>query len=633
MKRYLVVMVIAVTAVFAPLSSYAGETLPVPQGAPAVAAPADAATPAPAAAVEDMAGEVVALFPRAEGKVTFADEGRVKLDIGSADGIKPGMEALLFRGGKPIIHPVTKAVLGASEEPLGKALVDEVSEHGSSGRVTELLVTRVVEGDTARLSTERTGLLVATVGAAVDPVVLDRFMAGLRGSGRFDIAGPTELPAGAGIDGAQAARMAAVSRVDNVVALSTKPSGKDRQEAGLTLYSSGGEEMLSLSEVVDVTPEVYSESVMDFPMVRGDYRGFFVTESLPYRGTHMAAGNVMGDGKTDIVVSDNKDLAAYRFVDRIMRELWKLPGSPAARQLALDCADMDNNGKDEVYVTAMEGGNVASYVLEYDGTSVRQKYGPCGLFFRVLDVPGQKRRLIAGTRGMNSAYSGALYEYSWKDGGLVRGDKLALPSKIKDPYGFALVDLVPDKDKPAGGAKDPLAGLEVVWVDDSDFVQVLGMDGERIWKSGERYGGYDTFFEVDQKGVVGPNSDPRGRVKGRVLVEKGDDGGYEIVLTKNIPMTYAFERLKGYTSAEIYSLFWNGSGLEPLWSIKNIEGFIADIYVGGIIKEGRDELLVLLDPTMKLEKSSRKLSVGSLGDIANVLADKSSLMVYKAPQR
>jgi hypothetical protein len=138
---------------------------------------------------------------------------------------------------------------------------------------------------------------------------------------------------------------------------------------------------------------------------------------------------------------------------------------------------------------------------------------------------------------------------------------------------------------------------------------------------------------VDQKGVVGPNSDPRGRVKGRVLVEKGDDGGYEIVLTKNIPTTYAFERLKGYTSAEIYSLFWNGSGLEPLWSIKNIEGFIADIYVGGIIKEGRDELLVLLDPTMKLEKSSRKLSVGSLGDIANVLADKSSLMVYKAPQR
>lgn len=633
MKRYLVIMVVAVIAVFAALSSYAEETRPVPRDAPAKAAPADVATPAPAAAVEDMAGEVIALFPRAEGKVTFADEGRVKLDIGSADGIKPGMEVLLFRGGKPIIHPVTKAVLGASEEPLGKALIDEVSEHGSSGKVTELLVTRVVEGDTARLSTERTGLLVVTGGAAVDPVVLDRFMAGLRDSGRFDIAVPTELPAGADIDSAQAARMASESRVDNLVVLTTKPSGKDRQEVGLKLYSSGGEEMLSRSEVADVTPEVYSESVMDFPLVRGDYRDFYITESLPYRGTHMAAGNVMGEGKTDIVVSDGKDLVAYRFVDRIMRELWKRPGSPTARQLALDCADMDNNGRDEVYVTAMEGDNVASYVLEYDGASVRQTYGPCGLFFRVLDVPGQKRRLIAGTRGMDSAYAGALYEYSWKDGELVKGEKLNLPSKIKGPYGFALVDLVPDKDKPAGGAKNPLAGLEAVWVDDSDFVQVLDMDGERIWKSDERYGGYDTFFEVDQKGVVGPNSDPRGRVKGRVLAGQREDGGYDIILTKNIPMTYAFERLKGYTSAEIYSLFWNGSGLEPRWSIKSIEGFIADIYVGGIIKEGRDELLVLLDPAMKLEKSSRKLSVGSLGNIANILADKSSLMVYKVPQR
>lgn len=621
MKRYMVVMVLAVAALFCPAGSCAEEAAAV-------------------ISVEGVVKEAASLFPRAEGAVTESgDDGRIKVNIGSADGIKPGMDVFLFRGGRPIIHPVTKAVLGNTEEPLGRMAVDDVSEHGASGKLTELLVTRIVPGDIARLSTKLANLLVVTETANIDPAVLDRLLVELRGSGRFNLMGPDELSSGTRMDGGLARDMAVKAGADDVITLSTKPAGKkDKLAVAMRLYNSGGDVILDRAGEVDVTPEVYSESVMDFPLVRGDYRDYFVREELPYRGKHMAAGDMMGEGGTEVVVSDEKVLVVYRFEDRILRELWRGgKSSPAERQLAVDCADLNENGRDEIYVTQMDGESVASFVMEFDGTTFKKIYGPTGLFFRVLDVPGQKSRLITGTKGHDTAYSGSVYEYAWKDGTLVKGERLPLPSKIKNPYGFALADIVPATDKgaekAAASAASPYDGLEVVWVDDSDYIQVLGMDGKLIWKSDQRYGGYDTFFEKEQEGVIGPDSDPRGRVKGRLTVVNGPDGGYDIVLTKNIPVTYALKRFRGYTSAEIYSLFWNGKELEPRWSIKNIEGFISDIYVGGVIKQGRDEMLALVEPTMKIEKKSKKLPVGSMEGLANILAEKSSLMVFKVPQR
>lgn len=617
MKRYMVVMVMAVAALLCPAGSHAEEA-------------------AAAISVGGVAKEAASLFPRAEGAVTESgDDGRIKVSIGSADGIKPGMEVFLFRGGRPIIHPVTKAVLGNTEEQLGRMSVDEVSEHGSAGKLTELLVTRIIPGDTARLSTKPANLLVVTTSANIDPSVLDRLLVELRGSGRFNLMGPDELPADRLMDGGLARGMAVDAGADDVITLSTKPAGKkDKLAVAVRLYNSSGEVMLDREGEVDVTPEVYSESVMDFPLVRGDYRDYFIREDLPYRGKRMAAGNMMGEGKTEVVISDEKVLVVYRFEDRILRELWRGgKSSPAERQLAVDCADLNENGRDEIYVTQMDGESMASFVMEFDGTTFRKIYGPTGQFFRILDVPGQKTRLITGTKGTDTPYSGSVYEYIWKDGALVKGERLPIPSKIKGPYGFALADIVPAKENAPAGAASPYDGLEVIWVDDSDYIQVLGMDGERIWKSDERYGGYDTFFEVEQERIIGPDSDPRGKVKGRLTVVNGLDGGYDIVLTKNIPMTYALKRFRGYTSAEIYSLFWNGKELEPRWSIKNIEGFISDIYVGGVIKQGRDEMLALVEPTMKLEKKSKKLPAGSMADLANVLAEKSSLMVFKVPQR
>lgn len=586
--------------------------------------------------VEDMAAEVIALFPRAEGRVTSAEGGAVSLDIGSGAGLKPGMEVFLFREGRPIIHPVTKAVLGSTEEKLGSAVLTGVEDGFSEGRIDSLLVTRIVPGDTARLSTEPVALRVRVEGSGYDAVLFDRLLRELRASNRFEISVPEQT----GGDGAPDEKEGAgteAGRAAYVLGFSTSPSPEERKMvAGLTLVSAGGDRLLDIARSVDATPEVYDETLMDYPLVRGDYRDFYIIEELPFRGRHMAVGNVAGDSGKEVVVSDGQGIAVYRFEGRILREVWREEPYIKNNHLSVECADMNGNGLDEIYVTNFDGDALSSYVVEYTEGGFKRICAPVGLFFRVLDVPGRGRMLITTTKGSASPYSGIIYEYSWNDGALVKGEKVNLPDRIKDPYGFVLVDLVSEKKKDEGGdddGKGPFDGLEVVWVDDSDYLQVLDMDGKRLWKSGEHYGGYDNYFELDKRSLALPTVDPRGKVKGRLIVREDEAGRKTVVLTRNVPMTYVTERFKGYSNADIFALFWNGTEMEADWSIRNIDGYIADIYMGEVAGQGRDEILVLVEPTMKILKKSKSLPLGSVGSVGNVTADRSSLLVYKVPMR
>jgi FG-GAP-like repeat len=587
--------------------------------------------------IERMASEIVALFPRAEGKVTGSDDKDVELDIGSDDGLKPGMTVFLFRPGKPIIHPVTKVVLGNTEESLGSIELTSVDAKKAAGVIKELKVTRIIPGDIARLSTEPARILVSADGPSYDTVLFDRLMRTLRESRRFDVAATIQRPGAEPPGKDEASKIAAGEKASYLLCFSSAPSTeKTSTDVHLKLFGADGETALDVSEAVDATPEVYDEKTMDYALVREDYRDFFITEDLPFRGKHMAIGNVCGDGAPEVVVSDGVNLVVYSFNDRILRELWRDPGRNSNSILSVECADLNGNGLDEIYVTNYSEGEVRSWVVEYVDGAFKTICGPVGLFFRVLDVPGRGKMLITTTKGSDSPYSGIICEYKWKDGQLVKGEELDLPSKIKDPYGFVLVDLIPDKvDGKAGkeAKKGPFDGLEIVWVDDSDYVQVLNMDGDRLWKSPERYGGYDNFFEVDNRDLALPNVDPRGKVKGRLIVREDPSGQKVVVLTENVPVTHLINRIKGYTTSDIFGLYWDGTKMDTAWGIRNIDGYIADIEIGEVVKKGREDIMVLVDPTFKIEKKSKTLPVGSIGSITNLVSDKSSLRVYKVPLR
>ena len=71
--------------------------------------------------VDELAYAIAAYFPKVQGGVTTVQGDRLTLALGEKHGLLPGMELTLWRDGREILHPVTKAVIGRAEDEVGSA--------------------------------------------------------------------------------------------------------------------------------------------------------------------------------------------------------------------------------------------------------------------------------------------------------------------------------------------------------------------------------------------------------------------------------------------------------------------------------------------------------------------------------
>jgi len=84
-------------------------------------------SPPPAASstalsITSLVDQVTALFPQLEGDVVEAQGQTLTLSIARKTGATPGLVLEAFREGREIRHPKTGAVLGKTEEALGRAV-------------------------------------------------------------------------------------------------------------------------------------------------------------------------------------------------------------------------------------------------------------------------------------------------------------------------------------------------------------------------------------------------------------------------------------------------------------------------------------------------------------------------------
>jgi hypothetical protein len=237
----------------------------------------------------------------------------------------------------------------------------------------------------------------------------------------------------------------------------------------------------------------------------------------------------------------------------------------AIQQFNLDCADINGNGRPELFVTAMHNGKVVSWVIEFKDGSYHRIADIPG-FLRVLTYPGKGAVLLGQAYDPAAFYSGQPRQYLWSEGTYVPGAEVQLPKGL-GVYGWTFANL---------GEGKPL----LVALDDEDRLQVYS--GETpVWRSAEQYTIVDSYVERPATGaaaVVSKQAESdkgnRLRLRGRVLaVDVNGDGSDEIIVPKNITGTF----IGGFSGAELQGLAWTGARLDPLWSIKDIPGPVFDL--------------------------------------------------------
>ncbi|MCX7988987.1 MAG: hypothetical protein N2647_06065, partial [Thermodesulfovibrio sp.] len=88
-------------------------------------------------AFQKLKEDILSYFPVISGSVKKSEADFLILDKGLKDGIKKGQRVILFEETVPLIHPVTKQVIGKSEKIIGSAEIISVENNFSRAIILE----------------------------------------------------------------------------------------------------------------------------------------------------------------------------------------------------------------------------------------------------------------------------------------------------------------------------------------------------------------------------------------------------------------------------------------------------------------------------------------------------------------
>ena len=544
--------------------------------------------------IDELTSAIIGYFPRVQGDVISVEKNKMAIALGKKDGLKNGMILTLWREGEEIVHPVTGVCIGREEDNVGSVEIVQVGEKSSAAMITEAVL-QPLKGDRARITPKN-------INIAIIPLEDDRtnitaeLTERLAGCGRFTVLGSDKVEAylkdKKEKDSTVVKELGGRFGLDAVVAIGIYPSEGASLVTVKMFYAEDARQLATIvGKISHESPVRSIGEIKPFFAPAPPERDAARNMELPFAAEFLVMADFDADGTMEYFFSDGKRLSSYHKHPSGWREVWKEPAAwkkANTIHLYLDAADINGNGKPELFLTAKVGNNVTSMVIEArDGSYHRVAQLP--VFLRVVSYPGRGRILIGQDFTSDAFFTGTPRQYTWTGEHYDAGVKFPLPGEVM-LYGFVFADL---------GERSPL----LVALDEKDHLVVFSGD-TRIWKSSENYPGKNVI--AVEEGLDLYNLQQEITIKGRLFaVDSNGDGRDEIVLPRNTKKII----FSGYRASELHGMRWTGARLEQAWSIKDIPAGTIDFQVnrkegggvfiyallkhlGGIFKKNKTEIAV-----------------------------------------
>ena len=283
----------------------------------------------------------------------------------------------------------------------------------------------------------------------------------------------------------------------------------------------------------------------------------------------MAIGKTLPDGGCEIFLAEDRRLSYYR-QGSDMKLVDEMEFRNTEKILSVDTVEA-KDGTLDIYVTIVRGDDLASQVLQVKGDKLVRVAENLPYFFRCFSLAGGSKKLYAQPMGRDTDFYGDIAEVSRTGSSITLKNTIKMP-RYGDLYSF-------------NQFRDPQGKTFTVVINPDGYLIVYGQDLTELWRSNDKFGGSELFFQREGADVRTTGSKFRSiflnqrvqvTVKGEVLVGKND--GF-----------WVMGDARSYKKGAVYNMVWNGSSLEEKWRTRDTQNYIPDYY----FDEGRNELLIL----------------------------------------
>ncbi len=500
-----------------------------------IAFPHDAPADNRASGIERMVSQIETLFPTLEGYVLSVEGDRLAIDLKRGQAVSPGQTLKLIRYGETLTHPVTQKVIGRKETDLGQIQIKEVRKDYSIAQVITPGV-KAHKGDGVRSLFKKVKLLVAPVqadaGVTGNPQALSlEIEKQLNRHVRFEVPAfdlgvwllENEVSLSALTRPENLARLRKNVAADSIL-LTRVRSIKGKTVLNYRLVSSSDGSALkearvlipSLSTAPSPLPE--QEVQTDFRKEKGPVQ-FVGKHEFDFKMVDFAVGDLTGNGDKEFVIIDDHRVMIYRYENKKFRKIGQLKAKKNInRFLSVDVADINGNGRDEIFVTNHWGDRLNSFVLEAvpGKKGLTRIWEDVNRYFRVLKDFDGTPMLVSQRPAFERPFRSGIQEIHYKNGNYEVGAQLPLQSG--DVRNFTLYGL-------AFGHIKTAQSKETIFLDNNYKLRVYSSGGRLLASSDEYFGSDPRLIAVGVQDVTywennTPEEGKAIRFKGRLqLVE------------------------------------------------------------------------------------------------------------------
>lgn len=491
---------------------------------------------------------ILSYFPVINGKVVRMQDNELILDKGRKDGIRKGQRIIIFEETVPLIHPVTKQIIGKSEKIAGSAEIINVEEDFSSAQILE--ESSLKQSDSLLFKIPKSKVKVLFAQGNTEWAVGEAYYRELKNTERFEL-----IDAPVNVDDIEI--LFKNSKSADILLL-LKPSKQNGTlKLSQELYWIKDRKFISSSEI-----ELSQVAIIE---LRKKYASLIVPEGhtlLSFRLSRsinrVATGDFDGISKNQILIVSDKEISLYLVdVDLKLRSNFEIP--VGGEILWFDTGDIDGDGKDEIVITTKKEDRVVSSIIKWTGNGFQEISRLDEVFLRIYNG-----RLIAQAYSVSSGFEGEVFYIVPMNRTYQRLESLKLPVKanIYDFYNFT--DVV------------------FKW-EDEGFLSVYNDKGVSLWRSSEPLG-----FGQQHEKKTGIEMLSLGKWKIHSRIKPLSNG--VIVIEKKPLLGFVNAQLLGYRSSKLKLFQWTGISVEETDITEEMSGEIVDYSVFG------DRLFVLVKP-------------------------------------